>query len=477
MHSLSLSGGIFVLAMTDTTKKLLTNLSSDELDRVLYKFQLSAPPDYDEDGKIGLLHCSKVFSKGVGDYQDDQIVAIFNKRGTFEDFESADGKLKAIFFKSSAGKTMYPCSVCCQEVTDRNDTTGLGMECNGCGWYFHNNCTNSPMSKELFDALKDSPNYVKILCPPCNSVYGSAHQKLKRVEKKVDNVLDNIGNVENRIKNATKAPYNTIAAKGASKEPIIPPKVLDSLKSISKAKEDSDNAERLKRTRVVIKPDDVTIRTSRDIRRAFNQHYCGMVIKHCRLTASGSIMFVFDDEETAKKVNAAWLTSFLGGNKGMKIPGDYNTTAMVKHVYDDHDEEEMRKDIQEKYPSVTSCEFQKRRADQSFNGMIKLEFSSREVMMEVIRDKIRFCNQRYIVEEFKRKPRVIKCSKCQGWGHIHRYCKNAPKCGKCAENHETKSCTITSGFKCAHCKKNHQAGSYECAVYKEKLAKFSQSSL
>ncbi|KAL5265903.1 hypothetical protein ACHWQZ_G006532 [Mnemiopsis leidyi] len=454
--------------MTETKKVPLTNLTSDQLDRVLYKFQLSAPPDYDEEGKLGLLRCSKVFTRGIGDYQDDEILAIFNKRGIFVDFESADGSLKAIFFKSELGKTMYPCSVCCQEVTDRNDTSGLGLECNGCGWYFHTSCTNNPIGKDLFNALKDSPNYVKVLCPPCNTVYGSAHMKLKRVEKKVDIMVENIGSVESKITNVSKAPYNTVAAKGIKKDAIIPSRVLDSLKSISRAKEDLDNAERSKRTRVVIKPEDVTIRTSRDIRRAFNKHYSGMVIKHCRLTASGSIMFEFDDEDTAKQVQSTWLTTYFGGNKGMKVPGDFNTTAMVKHVYDDHDKEAMKKDILENYTAVTSCDFQKRRSDQSFNGMIKLEFSSREAMMDVVKNKIRFCNQRYIVEEFKRKSRVIKCSKCQGWGHIHRYCKNPPKCGKCAENHESKSCTITSGFKCAHCKKDHQAGSFDCAVYKEK---------
>ena len=370
--------------MTETKKVPLTNLTSDQLDRVLYKFQLSAPPDYDEEGKLGLLRCSKVFTRGIGDYQDDEILAIFNKRGIFVDFESADGSLKAIFFKSELGKIMYPCSVCCQEVTDRNDTSGLGVECNGCGWYFHTSCTNNPIGKDLFNALKDSPNYVKVLCPPCNTVYGSAHMKLKRVEKKVDSMVENIGSVESKITNVSKAPYNTVAAKGIKKDAIIPSRVLDSLKSISRAKEDLDNAERLKRTRVVIKPEDVTIRTSRDIRRAFNKHYSGMVIKHCRLTASGSIMFEFDDEDTAKQVQSTWLTTYFGGNKGMKVPGDFNTTAMVKHVYDDHDKEAMKKDILENYPAVTSCDFQKRRSDQSFNGMIKLEFSSREAMMYVL---------------------------------------------------------------------------------------------
>ena len=97
--------------------------------------------------------------------------------------------------------------------------------------------------------------------------------------------------------------------------------------------------------------------------------------------------------------------------------------------------------------------------------------------LKVITDKIKFCHQRYIVEEYKRKSRVIKCNKCQGWGHIHRYCTKSAKCGKCAENHESNSCSITSGFKCAHCNEDHQAGSFDCAVYKEKLAKFSHDSL
>ena len=138
----------------------------------------------------------------------------------------------------------------------------------------------------------------------------------------------------------------------------------------------------------------------------------------------------------------------------------------------------MKKDIMQNYPGlVTKCEFQQKRSDKSFNGMIKLEFSSREAMMKVITDKIKFCHQRYIVEEYKRKSRVIKCNKCQGWGHIHRYCTKSAKCGKCAENHESNSCSITSGFKCAHCNEDHQAGSFDCAVYKEKLAKFSHDSL
>ena len=63
--------------------------------------------------------------------------------------------------------------------------------------------------------------------------------------------------------------------------------------------------------------------------------------------------------------------------------------------------------------------------------------------------------------------------KCQSWGHVHRYCNKSAKCGKCAGNHETLTCNITSGFKCAHCGQDHKAGSQECEVLKSKVAQFS----
>ena len=46
-----------------------------------------------------------------------------------------------------------------------------------------------------------------------------------------------------------------------------------------------------------------------------------MVIKHCRLSATGSIVFEFENEETAKSVQERWLPEYFKGNKGMKTPG------------------------------------------------------------------------------------------------------------------------------------------------------------
>jgi len=376
---------------------------------------------------------------------------------------------------------LFPCQVCAGEVTDKSDSSGFGIECDGCGMFFHNSCTSKPLSKPQFDAITNSPGYVKVLCPPCNRVYGSAALKLRRIEKKVTKTANTINLMSDQLEDivsvTSKPSYSEVISKSSKanhQNALLPTNLVESLHTMTKATRDSQNADKLKRTRVAVRPGDTNIRTSRDIRKEFNKHHKGLVIKHCRLTASGSITFEFEDETTAKTVHSSWSTDFFGGNKGMKIPGADNTTGIVKHVYDDLPEEQMKDAIMNNYSEdIEGCEFLKRKGDDSFMGLIKVEFKSRDSLLKVMDEKIKFCNQRYIVEEYKRKSRVIKCNKCQGWGHVHRYCNKSAKCGKCAGNHESLSCDITTGFKCAHCNKDHKAGSFDCEVYKNKLAQFS----
>ena len=156
----------------------------------------------------------------------------------------------------------------------------------------------------------------------------------------------------------------------------------------------------------------------------------------------------------------------------MKTPGETNTCGVVKHVFDDLSEADIESSIKSMFPEA-ECDFFKRKSDGKFTGMIKVDFRDRETLQKVTKDRLTIGSQRYIVEEYKRKSRVVKCNKCQGWGHIHRYCNREPKCGKCSAKHETESCTIISGFKCAHCNEDHKAGSSVCKVFREKMALFS----
>ena len=71
---------------------------------------------------------------------------------------------------------------------------------------------------------------------------------------------------------------------------------------------------------------------------------------------------------------------------------------------------------------------------------------------------------------------VLRCFKCQGYGHHSHDCTNAKVCGLCTGNHDTKSCeqgTNDQDFKCCNCVKannnetNHHAGDPRCPVFVE----------
>ena len=71
---------------------------------------------------------------------------------------------------------------------------------------------------------------------------------------------------------------------------------------------------------------------------------------------------------------------------------------------------------------------------------------------------------------------VLRCYKCQGYGHHSDECKNDKLCGLCCGDHETKSCdksTDDQDFKCCNCVKanndetNHHAGDPRCPVFVE----------
>ena len=177
--------------------------------------------------------------------------------------------------------------------------------------------------------------------------------------------------------------------------------------------------------------------------------------------------------DDAKSVDSGWSDTLFGGNKGLRTAGQQNTCGIIKHVHDeDITQEEIKQKIGEEYEDAT-CEFFTRGPQKDPTGVIKIDFKKKEVLEKALADRIIVLNQqRYILEEFVRKPQVIKCNRCQAFGHVHRLCRaQTPKCGKCCSTkHETIACTAGAGqFKCAHCNENHQTGSKECATFKKKM--------
>ena len=233
---------------------------------------------------------------------------------------------------------------------------------------------------------------------------------------------------------------------------------------------EADTTERNKKTRIVKQPKDVNIRNSKDLRKQFNQYYQDVLLKQARISAGGSYVLEFDKEEDAKQVQENWNLDHFAGNSGIVELNKPNSTGIVKFVYADIEEDELKTEIEQNYPGSVHELF--KRNDQ-FTGTIKVTFKDETELNTAIANRFKIKGRLYLTEVFEHKPRVIKCNTCQRFGHISRLCrsKDKPVCGKCScEGHETTNCHKgVEEQKCFHCgKDDHITGSFSCEKVKEK---------
>ena len=170
----------------------ITNTSIPQINSILIKLQLIAPSGMDHNERIKLLRCSCIFQRYFSNYDFDDIFAIFQKSGDFVDFYTQDSKITGIFGDGDDIDKKYPCTECGCEVTDEEDDTGFGHRCSGCDNFFHNSCMSKPVSIDLYTALHNSPNYVRVYCPQC-------YRGISSIETKITDILDRLKSVEETV--------------------------------------------------------------------------------------------------------------------------------------------------------------------------------------------------------------------------------------------------------------------------------------
>jgi len=267
--------------------------------------------------------------------------------------------------------------------------------------------------------------------------------------------------------------YREVAGRNVSKKGVV------LVPSIRERKPDIAN-----RVRVIIKPKDVNISSSKEIRKEFNRKYSQIVIENCYSTAGGSIYMELEDEEAAKWLDSNWDEELFGGNEGFRVAEDDSCIGIIKNVIDFDSlspsqlEDKVRRSesIAIKTNSKIECFQRKNRAGkEEFTGTIKVIFKDRASLLDAVKDKVSIDQHRYSVEEWVYRPKVRHCYRCLRFGHVAHRCRSTTmKCGKCGKTeHETKDCNITNPkkFKCQHCGENHVTGSYSCSKMKEELEK------
>ena len=222
------------------------------------------------------------------------------------------------------------------------------------------------------------------------------------------------------------------------------------------------------RTILVKEYGDKNIRNSGDVRKQVNKEFPGAKIRNARTTAGCSILLEFDDSVTANTVAGSWKNTLFGGNKGIMRGNKPRNAGIIKFVNLDRTEDEIEEEITSKYEN-SEVEFFKK--NKKSTGMIKVKFDSGDQLEDALVNRVKIFEQRYIMEKFIFKPRVIMCLKCQRYGHIERVCRSEKSvCGNCKNNnHKTEHCTVEEQqHKCYHCDGNHHTGHKSCLVHQAK---------
>ena len=139
---------------------------------------------------------------------------------------------------------------------------------------------------------------------------------------------------------------------------------------------------------------------------------------------------------------------------------------------EDTDDDDIIRDIKQKYPNCEVDMFQK---NGKFSGTIKIIFQGAQELEDALKERIMIQDVRYIIGKYIYKPRVVVCKYCQTIGHISRLCRNRERnkhvCGKCSsKSHETKDCTVQpEDYKCYHCEGKHITGSKVCRIMIQKM--------
>jgi hypothetical protein len=72
--------------------------------------------------------------------------------------------------------------------------------------------------------------------------------------------------------------------------------------------------------------------------------------------------------------------------------------------------------------------------------------------------------QRYIGSVERREIKKKRCFRCQRFGHLAWSCKETPRCGQCAGQHERRRCPPGVRARCLDCSGEHPTGDRQCPI-------------
>ena len=153
--------GILETMDSQTNAFCLNDLSPGYLSELLLHLNIVVPKDMDPEKMKETLLLSSIYMEKFKTYSLSDVAVFFNKDVQVVNLVTIDKKVALYELDCE-----YPCCLCHFNVDD-DGHQGQGLQCSVCEAWFHNTCTETPLADDFYNSLTDSPEFIKVCCPPC----------------------------------------------------------------------------------------------------------------------------------------------------------------------------------------------------------------------------------------------------------------------------------------------------------------------
>ena len=375
------------------------------------------------------------------------------------------------------------CPQCKKKIVENHDGA---IQCNMCEEWFHTTCAQIESDHNKILGKYNSVYWFCKVCEPklktllnreVNDIATSVTASIEKLSAEQEQQKENMVSIRNEVSkiNSTIIPILKTVESSITKtyaEAAITTKKITSHSTLRNYTKPISPPNRANSANIVI-VDNVakidSVKSSVAIRREFAKYHPRIKLNQAVCLASGAVLLNFVNPEDASEVILNWKTKCIGEETTARHPKSAKMKLIIKNLDDEINNEEASICIQNTYKDATVERFKKR--DGKIPNTAAISFTNETSFHQAKEQGVFIKNQHYQTEEYKDRPRAIRCYNCQKFGHSAKLCNNKQRCAKCSDHgHNSEACPKTE-VKCANCDGCHVSYSTSCPVYRRTLLK------